>query len=59
MFEELKRKEDLKELKELIIELGLKMHDIGIKLDKLSKYSTKEETPPRMAQKQVKNDISQ
>ena len=59
MFEELKRKEEIGELKTLLIELGSKIHNIGAKLDDLSKSLKRTETTPRMAQKQPKTDISQ
>ena len=59
MFEELKRKEEIKELKALIGKLSSKMHEISTKLDELGKFLKKGETPPKTAQKQVKMDISQ
>lgn len=52
MFEELKRKEEMAEIMS-------KLNNISAKLDSLIKLSKKSETPPKMAQKQVKMDISQ
>ena len=58
MFEELKRKEELKEIKMLISEILAKTHDIDTKLDGLNKSLRKGELAPRTAVKQQKDGIS-
>lgn len=58
MFEELKRKEELNEIKALISEILKKTHDIDTKLDGLNKSLRKGELTPRTAVKQQKDGIS-